>query len=146
MKTISIILEPIGVSKTFKRVLHINFPCESNTINAASYWMRKSLHISRKGMNFWIRNVILFHNNACLHTFNLTCEKLEECHWTTLEYPPGLTSCDYRMFGPLKEALRNEWFDGMLLLRHSSSVSQKHKLALFMKMALKNFQYTVKNV
>lgn len=58
--------------------------------------------------------MILLHDNARPHTANLTHEKLEEIHWTTLEhspYSPDLSPCDYHISGSLKEALGGQRFD-----------------------------------
>ena len=44
----------------------------------------------------------------------LSEEKLVQLYWTALEHPPyspGLSPCDYHMFGPLKEALGGQRFD-----------------------------------
>ena len=56
-------------------------------------------------------NLIPLYDNACPHTANLTCKKLEECHWTTLEHAPKLSLCDCHIFKPLKEAVRGKQFD-----------------------------------
>ena len=53
-------------------------------------------------------------DSAWPHTAALTRENVEKIHWKTLEHPPyssDLSSCDYHMFGPLKEKLGGHHFD-----------------------------------
>lgn len=69
-----------------------------DTIESVTYYCSKqNVLISKNYMQFPIREVILPHHNACLHTVNQSREKLMEVHWTNLEHPPyipDLSSCN----------------------------------------------------
>ncbi|KAJ8946721.1 hypothetical protein NQ318_020815 [Aromia moschata] len=108
----SVVLEPVSMSETLQLfepsgdctgLLGLGFRKISKTVSKNFGKIRK----------FPIRNVILLHDNTRPYTANLTREKLEEIHSTTLEhtpYCPDVSPCVYHMFGPLKEALGGEQF------------------------------------
>lgn len=95
---------------------------------------------------FLIRNAILLRDNARPRTTNLSREKFIAIHWTALQYSPygpDLSSCDYHMFGSLKEARRGELFDDAAVEDFVRNWL-KTFLGLLMCMALKNFQFVAK--
>ncbi|GBM24492.1 Histone-lysine N-methyltransferase SETMAR [Araneus ventricosus] len=58
-------------------------------------------------------SVILLHDNARPHTANAVKMTLQQFRWETLEHPPyspELSSCDFHVFGPLKQAIRGHRF------------------------------------
>lgn len=101
----------------FKGVSHIDFLYKRRTVNAAYYCQlldETKLAYRRKRRTSPIRNIILLHDNARLHTAAQTRQKIEDLFWNTLEHPPyspDLSPCDYHLFGPLKEALGKQRFD-----------------------------------
>ena len=55
------------------------------------------------------KGIVLLHDNASLHTAAHTIETLQKLKFEVLAHPPcspDLAPSDYRLFGPLKEALR----------------------------------------
>lgn len=55
----------------------------------------------------------LSYNNARPHTPALAQDKLDQIHWDILEHPsysPDLSSCNFHVFGPLKEGLGGHRF------------------------------------
>jgi len=53
--------------------------------------------------------ILLFHNNARLHTAAHTLETLKQLKWEAMEHPaysPNLAPSDFHLFGPLKNARR----------------------------------------
>jgi hypothetical protein len=55
------------------------------------------------------QDVFLLHNNACPHSVTHTKETLQELKFEALDYlsySPDISSSDFHLFGPLKEALR----------------------------------------
>jgi len=77
--------------QTSLTVLLVDFLHERRTVNAAYYCkllQETKLAYRRKRRQFPIREVILLHDNARPHTANLTREKVEDMHWTTLDTLP----------------------------------------------------------
>jgi len=53
------------------------------------------------------KEILLFHNNARLHTAAHTLETLKQLKWEVMEHPaysPNLVPSDFQLFGPLKNA------------------------------------------
>jgi histone-lysine N-methyltransferase SETMAR len=100
----------------WKGVLLVYFLHEHCTVNAAYYCqlldnVKAAYKTKRRGQP--IRNVILLHDNAQPHTAVLTRDKLKKFQWETLKHPPygpDLSPSNYRLFGPLKEALGGHRF------------------------------------
>jgi histone-lysine N-methyltransferase SETMAR len=98
-------------------LLHIDFLHERQIINAAYYCdvlseVRKAYRRKRRDLS--MREVVLLQDNARPHRAALTQLKLEQLGWKTLEHPPyspSLSSCDFHVFGPLKEALGGQRFN-----------------------------------
>ena len=58
-------------------------------------------------------SIVLLHDNACPHTAAHTVETLQKLKFEVVAHPlysPNLDPSDYRLFGPLKEALRGRRF------------------------------------
>jgi histone-lysine N-methyltransferase SETMAR len=59
------------------------------------------------------KKLLLLHDNARPHTASQTVETINHLGFEVLEHPaysPDLASSDYRLFGPLKNALRGRRF------------------------------------
>jgi hypothetical protein len=59
------------------------------------------------------KGVVLLHDNARQHTAVHTVETLHHLNFEVLEHPPyspDLAPSDYRLFGPLRDALRGHHF------------------------------------
>jgi len=59
------------------------------------------------------QGVLLLHDNARRHTAHLTISTILQLNWEVLEHPaysPHLAPSDFRLFGPLKNALRGRRF------------------------------------
>jgi len=89
----------------------------SSTINSAHY---SEMFIDRLKPETWSecrgqlsKGIVLLHDNACPHTATHTVETLHKLKFEVLAHPsysPDLGPSDYRLFGPLKEALRGHQF------------------------------------
>jgi histone-lysine N-methyltransferase SETMAR len=58
--------------------------------------------------------VLTLHDNACPHAAHVTWDTLRLFGWDVLDHPtysPGLTPCDYHVFGPLKKTLKGRRFN-----------------------------------
>ena len=59
------------------------------------------------------QGVLLLHDNARPHTAHPTINTIRQLNWEVLEhtaYSPDLAPSDFRLFGPLKNALRDRRF------------------------------------
>jgi histone-lysine N-methyltransferase SETMAR len=69
--------------------------------------------IRSKGHGLLSTGVSILHDNARPHTARVTVEKTRDIRFKCLPHPPyspHLAACDYRIFGPLKEALGGKTF------------------------------------
>jgi hypothetical protein len=60
-----------------------------------------------------VKSVCLFHDNARPHTAAVTTGTVEQMHWEVLPHPAyssDLAPSDFRLFGPLIEALGGKRF------------------------------------
>ncbi|XP_068085718.1 centrosomal protein of 164 kDa [Anabrus simplex] len=98
-------------------VLVVDFLHEQRTINAVHYCRlldEAKTAYRNKRRQLPIQNIIRLHGSVRPHAAALTQEKLEEIHWTPLEYPPyspDLSSWNYHLFGQLKQDLGGQQFN-----------------------------------
>jgi hypothetical protein len=87
---------------------------QQRTINAAYYSkllkdrVKPSFRSKRRRWSF--KSVCLLHDNARPHTAAVTTGTLEEMHWEVVTPPPpnspDLSSADFYLFGPFREAVK----------------------------------------
>ena len=61
-----------------------------------------------------MESVFLLHDNARPHMSRVTLAKRAKFKWEQLDhvpYSPGMSSCDFHTFGPLKKHLKGQRFN-----------------------------------
>jgi len=85
---------------------------EGNTVNSATYvyllkkHLRPAIKSKRRGL--LSTGVLLQHDNARPHTARSTVDTIQDLSFECLPHPPyspNLTSSDFHVFGPFKEAI-----------------------------------------
>nr|XP_042913904.1 histone-lysine N-methyltransferase SETMAR-like [Parasteatoda tepidariorum] len=67
-----------------------------------------------KDQGLLTEGVVLLHDNARPHVSRVTHMELAKFKWETLDHPPyspGMSSCDFHVFGPLKKRLKGKRFN-----------------------------------
>ena len=90
-----------------------NFLEKGCTINSVRYSDMLVNNLKSKRRGLLSKKVLLLHDNARPHTAVWTVETSNRLGFEDLEHPaysPDLAPSDYRLFGPLKDALRGRAF------------------------------------
>jgi histone-lysine N-methyltransferase SETMAR len=100
-----------------KGVILVHFTPKGETVNSQNYCdvlqtkLKSAIRSKRRGELG--KNAIFLHDNACPQTANQTVETVNELGFELMEHPPycpDLAPSDFRVFGPMKVALRGRRF------------------------------------